>query len=299
MRQCRWSRRGWTLLLMAVTLSSFASRQAACLDLAEITTVFNPNCVTFTVLGPCLCGYPPTPSCLQVGYWEPAYLVETVKKPGDTTLVPIANAFSVLSPTALFGGGGAGNTGGSGRTNLHFNEGHVMAFPQLRTGPCSGCSSQLSTTVHYLSELDAPWRVATGLPDLGGLLGLGALGTWGLLYPRSGWAIHGSPSVASGIAAARAMDIAAFPWGSPTHPETRVVLQQAHDAPLCMQLATPRVTDCFLRGKLPATWEQRTGSRDGKYLWVVWRYSTCCVYPNQVACGFTLGGAGANRCGEP
>ena len=67
-------------------------------------------------------------------YWEPGWLVETVKRPGTTTLPGLGDLLTVALDAAgvpPLGGGGAGNATGSGHTNLQYNEVHVYTFPQL------------------------------------------------------------------------------------------------------------------------------------------------------------------------
>ena len=291
-------RRGrWGLVLVGVL--SLASAAPA-LDLRQLQGLLNPNCVNFAVLGPCLCN-PYTP-CLVVTYWEPGWLVETVKQPGTTSLGGIAPGIATVWRTVGLafpnGGGGAGASPGSGQRNLQYNEAHVLPFPQLISGPCTGCRSQGGPlAINYLSDIDPLWRLATGLPPLQvpGVVGF-LLGSWGSLYPRSGFGITGSEPVGSGLAAARAIDIASNPLGHPAQPEARVVLQPAGGTSQCCQLALPRPTGCFPVGMHPALWETSTVSADGTYLWIFWRRRTCCVESGQIACGLALLGAGANVC---
>jgi TraU protein len=290
-------------------LSSWAALTLIIVSLARpgeaqegIAALPNPNCAQFTILGPCSCGFPPTPTCLQVAYWEPGWLVETVKIPGDTAIAPIQQALGTFGPPLhVLGGGGAGNSPGSGQTNLHFNEAHVMTFPRFLGGPCTGCQAGQTQVfnVHYLSEIDPLWRLAVGAPSILDLFGLGQLGVWAPLYPRIGFAIHGSEPVGSGIAAARALDIAANPFGVPTNPENRVIITPTLGYSRCCQLASPVQTPCFNVGTNPALWETGTVSATGKYIWIFWRFQTCCVPPSEVWCGALLGDYGANLCITP
>jgi hypothetical protein len=195
-----------------------------------------------------------------------------------------------------FGGGGAGNASGAGHTNVQYNEAHVYTFPQLLGGPCTGCApGDAPFTLHYASETDPLWRTAVAIPSP--LDVLRSLGVWGRLYPRGGKAIHSSEPVGSGIAAARAMDIASNPFGEPPNVETRVVLQRTEGTSRCCQLASPRQTPCFPVGTPPLLWEHGTVDAHGTYVWLFWRKRTCCVTPNQATCGITLIGThGANGC---
>jgi len=263
----------------------------------SFTGMVNMACVSWTITGPCFCN-PLTP-CVSVAYWEPGWLVETVKKPG-TTIVPLVGDLLHQALTAIgvppFGGGGAGNAGGSGHTNLQYNETHVYTFPQLLGGPCTGCTPGVAPlTLHYASETDPLWRTAVAIPSPTTLLE--QLGVWAPLYPRGGKAIHGSEPVGSGIAAARAMNIAFNPVGTPPNVEARVVLQPTQGTSTCCQLASPLQTPCFPVGTPPLLWETGTVSPSGTYAWIFWRKRTCCVNPAQSMCGITLlGGQGANGC---
>jgi hypothetical protein len=236
---------------------------------------------------------------VQVEYWEPGWMVETVKQPGTTVLdlaAPLLQtAFSALG-VPPFGGGGAGNATGTGHTNLQYNEVHVMPFPQLLGGPCTGCApGQPAFTLNYASEADPAWRTAVATPSPLSLLQ--QIGVWAPLYPRGGKAIHSSEPVGSGIAAMRAMDIAFQPVGTPPNVDTHVVLNPTGSTSTCCQLASPRQTPCFPVGTPPVLWEHGTVSPRGTYLWIFWRKRSCCVNPNQATCGITLvGGYGANGC---
>ena len=174
----------WLCLVSILALVHPLS-SAHAVDLPGLLTLPNPACVHFTVLGPCLCGGT-VPGCVTLFYWEPAVLVETVKVSGTTRLPLIGSLLQQLIGTfglaGELGGGGAGNTPGSGQTNLHFNEAHVVPFPQLLPGPCDACTSDAGELlqVNYVSEIDPLWRLqpGIGLAEPLGFLGLGTLGVW-------------------------------------------------------------------------------------------------------------------------
>ena len=277
--------------------STFAGGNKAGNSTPSLPGLVNMQCVSWKILGPCFCN-PYTP-CVTVEYWEPGWLVETVKRPG-TTAIPLLGdivqaAFDVLGVPPV-GGGGAGNANGNGHTNLQYNEAHVIPFPQLFGGPCTSCApSNGVSPVNYVSEADPQWRTAIATPTPLDLIR--SLGVWAHLYPRGGKAIHSSEPVGSGIAAARAMDIAFNPVGEPPNIEGHVVEHPTGATSRCCQLASPRQTSCFPVGTPPVLWEQGTVSPRGTYLWLFWRKRTCCVNPHQASCGITLaGGQGANAC---
>jgi TraU protein len=260
----------------------------------------NLGCVSWKVTGACLCN-PFTP-CLTVEYHEPGWLIETVLKPGTTALselAPFLDAALQAGGTALPGGGGAGNAPGSGHTNLQYMEAHVYTLPQPLGGPCTSCApSPQLPLINYASELDAvTWRTAAAVPSPLDLIT--QIGTWGRLYPRGGKSIHGSKPVASGLTAARALDIAFQPIGTPPNVDAHVVIAPTGGFSRCFQMAWPKQTPCMPAGTPPPLWETASVSPRGTYIWIAWRRRQCCINPNQSTCGITLpgiGGHGENWC---
>jgi hypothetical protein len=276
------------VLLLTLTMPGMAQ---------NIATLPNFACVQWMMTGVCMCG--PTTPCVVVSYWEPAWLIETVKQPGSTNLGFLGELLhAVVSSLGMpsLGGGGAANASGSGQTNLQYNETHVFTYPQFWGGPCTGCSAgNTSITLHYASEVDPRWRTATAPQTPVALVP--PLGVWAPLFPRGGKAIHSSEPVGSAIAATRGLHIAVMPVGPPPHLDRHVVLQRAQGMSTCCQLATPTQTGCFLVGTPPVLWEHGTVSPRGTYTWIFWRQRSCCVPPDQTTCGITLrGGYGANTC---
>ena len=148
------------LVLMSMVLGWSA------LPAHAFTSLVNFQCMDWTITGPCVCNLF-TP-CVAVEYWEPGWLVETVKIPGTTVFDPLApllgaalGAFGIPE----FGGGGAGNAT-DGHTNLQYNEVHVYTFPNLLGTPCTGWAPSTSPVpLHYASEADPTWRTATATPS--------------------------------------------------------------------------------------------------------------------------------------
>jgi|SRR5262245_8524087 len=252
----------------------------------------NMRCVSWAITGPCLCGFPPHP-CVSVEYWEPGWLVETVKKPGTTSLDilgPLLDAALGVGTVPPFGGGGYVQAKGGGNTNLHYMEAHVFAFPQLLGGPCTGCAPGIQNFVlNYASEIDPLWRTATAVPSP--LSVIEQIGVWAPLFPRVGFAIHSSEPVASMIAAARAINIAFNPVGTPPNVEARVVPLKTESLSPCCQLAWPKQTGCFPPGIPPVAFETGALSIRGTYISIWWRKRQCCVEAPGT-CGITLPGVG-------
>lgn len=97
----------WLLLLCLLATRSSAA--------APLLDLVNLRCVQWAVTGPCYCN-PYTP-CVQVEYWEPGWLVETVKRPGTTSLdlaAPLLQAVFDAVGVPPFGGGGRRQCDGHG-----------------------------------------------------------------------------------------------------------------------------------------------------------------------------------------
>jgi hypothetical protein len=150
-------------------------------------------------------------------------------------------------------------------------------------------------TLAYASELDAiNWR--TGCRDLldpqsrgaveqlacgvpGGELAMAAIGesacigSWGAMRPRQMRDIGPSPILHSAKTAVRAMSIAREQIGNFSFlVDTQGKLQQVY----------PRISSCFRVGELPlpeppSSSMPAVASPDGRYGWVYWRPTTCCV----------------------
>ena len=262
----------------------------------NLLSLINWDCVTWKITGPCMCG--PNQPCVTVEYWEPGWLVETVKRSGDSTIPILGETLSrVLQLAGLNGGGGSGNATGVGHTNIQFSEAHVYTMPSLG-GPCTGCSpNPLTMRCNYASELDSvAWRTAGSM--LTPLDLLQRIGTWANLYPRGGKVITSSEPVAAGVVTVRAMDIVRQPIGTPPNVDRHIILEPANaGTPICMQMGSPRQLPCFPAGAPNVLWETATVSRGGRYVFVIWRKRQCCVNPSQAQCGITLnGGQGHNLC---
>jgi hypothetical protein len=262
--------------------------------------LINFDCVSWQITGVCACN-PQTP-CVTVEYWEPGWLIETVKRPGVTGLLMLAPQMAIVKTMAasLWGGSGAGNAKGGGHTNLQYNEVHVITFPDLLGGPCTTCggSSSQNLTLHYASELDSKaWRMSTATETpLNAAL---RIGVWARLYPRTGFAIHSSEPVGSGIAAYRGFDIARQPIATPPNVETHLVQQPITAMSTCMQLASPVKRRCMEAGTPGVIWETGTVDKTGTYQWIIWKKQSCCVNPANSSCGITqpgIGGQGGNIC---
>lgn len=297
-------RRVFSILLILILLS----RRAFAIETTDILGMINLSCIDLRVIGVCV--KPPGIPGIVVMYWEPALLIETVKKPGDTLIGSLASVVSGLTREAIsnfastVAGLGIPVSSGSGSskvtgTNLQFNEAHVYEFPfrdEIMAFIDMECPDRLPTGsfIKYLSELDSlEWRVgamealhpksmasaASGLTcaATGAFLDDLCMGSWGAAYPRRGFITHQSGVVGSAAAAIRAVSIASL-LGSTAH----IVLETTGFIPSFendkLELIYPSPSGCIKIGQNPISWESGKLSTSGKYLWVYWRRKICCVY---------------------
>ena len=283
--------------------------RSSALELNDISSMISLDCIDFRVIGVCV-KPPPYYVGIVIMYWEPALLIETVKKPGDTiigSLVPVVSSLTQEAASSLLSrvtglavpiSGGSSSSKITG-TTLQFNETHVYEFPfrdQIMSSIDTQCPDKLpaGSFIKYLSELDAlEWRIglieamhpksiasaASGLTcaATGAFLDDLCMGFWGATYPRRGFFTHQSEVVASAAAAVRAVSISGL-LGSTAH----VVLEQIGFFPSFesdkLELIYPKSSGCIKIGQNPATWESGKLSSSGKYLWVYWRRRICCIY---------------------
>lgn len=295
-----------TLLVIAVTLLLFhnsAQSDSTTPGGVSLTDLIDPStllsCAEVEILGICWKGTPPRPG-ISIRIWRPELLVETVKIPGDTTLPLIGSVTSAIATQALKGLTGAlvtsGSQGVSGGENLQFNEVHVYDFP-FKDLPaiffggvwCYGDSSPFGslTFFKYFSEADFPeWRAgslesiaylpqivlnATCISPINS--GSICMGTWGPIYPRTGFLPHQSEVV--GAAAAVFRGVSNTYSGSFNHTKFVPIDWQASTEDK-IQFLYPQPSGCVQIGTSPASWETGKRSTNGKYLFLYWRQVTCC-----------------------
>lgn len=296
-------------LFSFILLFSFLlAGKAFALEVSDILGLVSWNCIDLRVIG--VCFKPPGIPGIVIMYWEPALLIETVKRPGDTvieSLKPVIadlaaqgtknliSGFTGLAVPVSSGSSSAKLTG----TNLQFNEAHVYEFPfrdQIMAFIDMECPDKLPTGsfIKYLSELDsAEWRMgavealhpksmasaASGLTcaATGAFLDDLCMGFWGATYPRRGFITHQSEVVGSAVAVVRTISIASL-LGSTSH----IVLETTGFIPSFesdkLELIYPNPSGCIRIGQNPISWESGKLSSSGKYLWVYWRRRICCIY---------------------
>ena len=280
--------------------------RACALELSDIFSLIDWNCLDPMILG--ICFSPAGGYGVIVMYWEPALLIETVKRPGDTVIGSIGssilditkdaagNIVSQVLPLNIPLSSGSSSSKIS-ETNMQFNEVHVYELPfrdEIMSSIDIQCPDKLpaGSFVKYLSELDSlEWRI--GLLELlnpksvasiavGQACGLAGsfmddlcMGSWGATYPRRGFFTHQSEVVGSAAATIRAVSIA-----SPLS-IGHVVLESIGFMPSFeadkLELIYPVVSGPIPIGQNPVLWESGKLSPNGKYLWIYWRRRICCI----------------------
>ena len=276
------------------------------LELRDIFSLVDWGCIAPQVLGPCI-----TPLGMPgviVMYWEPALLIETVKRPGDTVIGSIGDVISGMAkdtegniqsqimPLGIPLSSGSSSSKIS-ETNMQFNEVHVYEFPfrdEIMSFIDIQCPDKLPTGsfVKYLSELDSmEWRI--GILELinpksiasiaaGPVCGLTGsflddlcMGFWGATYPRRGFLTHQSEVVGSAAAAIRAVSISSpLSIGHVVFENIGFIPSFEGDK---LELIYPVVSGPIPIGQNPVFWESGKLSPNGKYLWIYWRRRICCV----------------------
>jgi len=296
------------MVLIVLLFLIFFSGEVFAIETTDILGMVNLNCIDLRVIGVCV--KPPGIPGIIIMYWEPALLIETVKRPGDTvieSLKPVIADFAAQGTKNLMSGvigltvpvSSGSNSGKLSGSNLQFNEAHVYEFPfrdEIMSFIDMQCPDKLPTGsfIKYLSELDSlEWRIgavealhpksiasaASGLTcaATGAFLDDLCMGFWGATYPRRGFITHQSEVVGSAVAVVRAVSISGL-LGSTAH----VVLESVGFLPSFesdkLELIYPNPSGCIKIGQNPVTWESGKLSSSGKYLWVYWRRRICCIY---------------------
>ena len=280
--------------------------RAYALEFSDVFSLIDWNCLDFKVLG--LCVSPGGVPGVIVMYWEPALLIETVKRPGDTVIGSLGSVisnitketaadFSSQATSLSLPVSSGSNSSKVSQTNMQFNEAHVYEFPfrdEIMSFIDMQCPDKLPTGgfFKYLSEMDfLEWRigileavnpksiasiaVAPTCAVTGSFLDDLCMGFWGATYPRRGFLTHQSEVVGSAACAVRAVSISApLSFG-------HVVLENIGFIPSFeadrLELIYPVVSGPIPIGQNPIFWESGKLSSNGKYLWVYWRRRICCI----------------------
>jgi hypothetical protein len=204
------------------------------------------GCFDFQAHGPCLIG---DIRGVTISYYEPSLIIKTTMQKG---------ALNSLSGS-----------------NLQFHDAHVYDFPLKGLEQLALCTSvtNAATGLRFASELDKEkWHRETVKSAFN------FIGTWGPLYPRTGFVNHYSTSVSSGLAALRAVSAAAIGSGHVTPIPILFFVNQLMDK---IQMVEPYKMMCMAPGTDVGLWRGsvRVGEqtdKKGAYTWIYWRKMKCC-----------------------
>jgi hypothetical protein len=258
----RWLRLCWCAGVLLMVPHS--ARAVTLVDII-VSLTHRAGCLDFRIEGSCVGPGTLAPGVI-VSYRLPHLLLDTVKIPGNSTIVELRAAPQLQG--RISGGGALGNLG---EWNLQYSESHTVEWPMqiamqmgaLPVPPALWCLDQMQygngLVVNFLSEFDVVnWRAHTLAEGFRGWLGV-----WAPIEPRTGWCIHHSLSVASAVFGFRGAHIAWMPKGHVVLKPLGFALDLGDDR---MQLAVPQVRECIQSGQNPLTWDHGVGALDGKYL---------------------------------
>jgi hypothetical protein len=265
---------------------------------ALLTARADRSCAAVQTIGVCRRNTPPYVG-IKVRYRQPVLLVETTPRSGESGIMEYAAAVAALSPRDSGRNAAAGSCSRDDTSSLAFSEAHVFAVPwsnalsAIVAAPCEG-PPDFTAPFSYASEGDkTEWRearreqqgalarvslrAAAVCARYAALLPGLCVGTWGQLYPRTGFAVNASAAAASALAAVRAVDIAAFRPLSP-HRVTAPLLFWPDLREDRLQMVLPSKGRCIMIGEDPFLWDQGPRPRDGRYVWLYWRKKECCLF---------------------
>jgi hypothetical protein len=258
-------------------------------------------CFNFSVTGmPCMKG--PIPGVIVI-YWIPTAVLETVPQCGTTTApfmfvsgYKLAPQFFKLTQAGCKVRAAASKAPlldassmrlqEDGQRSLQYAEAHAFDIPmnmeyitEFLDWMCFVPSSPVAR-IMYLSEPDfLQW--ATGYRDiykaftapacaLAPYIWPTCVGTWGALYPKTGWAQQESNLAHSALLSIRALR-AAEEMG-----QYHSLMTPAD----MLQMAYPAMSPCFPVGTPQGAWEHGLDNAHNQhqhFVWIYWRFVWCCI----------------------
>jgi len=314
-----WRRSNLSLLLIlacaAALLGSIQpARSQETINIFEITArSASLQCLNYEVTGVCVwldcslvgCELVVTP---KIRHYNPDVVVAAYHETGETPWVEMRPVVRAL--TASLEGGAAADAIAPQHTNLRFKNVDAIGHPAagLLTslfGPL-GLTCRTSTrpfVPYFVSTLDTlAWRfgipetffpqaIVPGLREIGGVLG--PLGSWGSLYPRSGFLIQAHDYKTAAVTAQRAANV--ITQRNQPHVYRSIVadpddgywppgeaIEDDPDTALWQRLLPQPESDCHIFAELndlnlglTDPYAERL-SEHGDYVWNLWRPYECC-----------------------
>ncbi|MFO0753575.1 MAG: hypothetical protein U0411_09665 [Thermodesulfovibrionales bacterium] len=242
---------------------------------------FMTECVQFTTLGNCYCAG--VPCGAMVSFWLPQYAIE-VTGHANTTVFPFGLQ-DIVSPGFLLGAtreGGMVQGETAGRVNTKYREAHLYELSRaeilqvLAGHPHQACMALMNLAAAgrtaFTSEAREDWRkgkdTTTSLTPADMLT---KVGSWGYLFPRTGWVQHPSNVTGSLLLAFKAQHLAAE---LSTLSKPTVYVDK-------YEIGGPVSGACYPIGTTTTVQElnaNKTGCAD-RFVVLYWKYITlCCPY---------------------
>lgn len=227
----------------------------------------------------------PTPVYPYVGiyyrYWEPSLFIETVSQTGESVIIEAEALFDApLKASAniiVHGFTENKNVDVSANisfqnlnsTRLNFFESHLYDYPlkSIMGDVLCPSSSGGVLLLRYASEMD----VMAYRQDKSNLTQW-PIGSWGTLWPRTGFHISAVNVLSSALIALRSVDIAALPLGHQVISPLDYRPDYIKDR---MQMVYPNKSSCTILGD-PFWNKQEIEQGRNAYIWIFWHYRECC-----------------------
>lgn len=314
------------LVLLCLSAPLHEAESVSTAQITQRTLVAASSCLNWRWIGNCLWSECDLFGCeiltsMKVRHYVPDLLVTVQRTPADIpwremryTLSSmqastISSVIRLISSQAFAGSGGdvAVSTDFTRNGDVRFFESNVFGHPldalPLETGGLLCQSVSQPGKRYYQSALDAlAWRVAPfestrpealvpGRREIGSSIA----GSWGAVYPRSGFVTQQSPAKAAAVIAQRACDIVvgprlqhvAFELESP-EPYTTVptYLDERDPATGLWQMISPKIDrTCGLFGLGDPNWDVGRIDESRASIWNLWRPYECCEPRGQIYLG--------------
>jgi integrating conjugative element protein (TIGR03756 family) len=272
------------------------------------------QCLDYRVIGVCVwldcdlsgCRLVPTP---KIRHYSPDVVVTAYHETGETPWIEMQPLIGAL--TAGLEGGVSADAVAQQHTNLRFKNVDAIGHPvagllDALFGPLGiSCRTAAQPFIPYfVSTLDTvAWRygipeaffpqaLVPGVREIGGVLG--PLGTWGSLYPRSGFLVQAHDYKAAAVTAQRAANV--ITQRNQPHVYRSIVadpsvgywppgeaIEGDPDTARWQRLLPTPESDCHIFSEindlnlgLADPYAERL-SEHGDYVWNLWRPYACCT----------------------
>jgi integrating conjugative element protein (TIGR03756 family) len=273
------------IILICLLVSSVNTVNAKTFNVSNLTSsAASTDCLDYCVDGACFwlvcsffgCSVKVTP---HINHNLPDFVVTSYNEPGENSFLEV----QLLDQTSGIQGGNL-STKSNTNSNIKFKETSVIGNPVAYAMGRSKylCKSKINAYMpYYLSTLDKTmWR--SGLSDAlypsSWVLGMNEIGSWGSLYPRSGFLNQSHEVKAASVIAARGLEVVNEGglriYQSPKGGTSTDVMKKSGK----WQMVSPiKENSCRAFGTESIVSLKNKIDDDGQYGWTAWRNYGCCI----------------------